>query len=266
LQTHVRFWSIIIFICAGSLPVAAESVRVHYQQGTMHGFLELRSEDGRVIASGELIQVALGDQVTARTLFRFNDGSIDDETAVFSQHRSFRLISYHHTQKGPFFPHPMDISIDPSKGQVTVRSAGKDGKQETNTSHLDLPPDLANGLVPVIVENISPDAPQTTVSMLVATPKPRLIKLVISPQGKDLFSIAWTSHQGAHFEIKINLGGVAGVMAPLVGKQPPNIQIWIVTGEAPTFVREQGPIYPEGPVVNIELARPTWSNSPKPNK
>jgi hypothetical protein len=261
LQTHIRFWSFIVLIWAQGGPHApAEPIPVHYQQGTIHGFLELSSDDGRVLASGDLIQVAHGDQVTARTLFRFKDGSIDEETAVFSQRRNFRLISDHHIQKGPFFPHPMDILIDSRKSQMTVRFAGKDGKEETKTNHLDLPPDLANGMVPFIVENISPDAPQTTVSMLVATPKPRLIKLVISPRGQDHFSVAGASHQGAHFEIKIDLGGVASAVAPLIGKQPPDIQLWIVGGEAPTFIREQGPIYPEGPSVNIELASPAWSN------
>ncbi|HEY6488570.1 MAG: hypothetical protein WCC26_14310 [Terracidiphilus sp.] len=215
-----------------------------------------------MLASGDLIQVAHGDQVTARTLFRFKDGSIDDETTVFSQRHSFRLISDHHIQKGPFFPHPMDVFVDARKNLVTVRSEGKDGKEETNTNHFDLPTDLANGMVPVLCDNIAPDATQTTVSMLVATPKPRLVKLVISPHGEDPFSIGGDSHQGTHFEIKIDLGGVAGIVAPLIGKQPPDIQLWIVGGEAPTFIREQGPNYPEGPVLNIELARPVWPDSP----
>ena len=52
-------------------------------------------------------------------------------------------------------------------------------------------------------------------------------------------------------------------MAPLVGKAPPNIEIWAVTGQAPTFVREQGPIYPDGPVMTIQLVSPTWPDSAK---
>lgn len=219
-----------------------------------------------MLASGDSIQVAHGDQVTARVLFRFKDGSVDDETTVFSQHRTFRLISDRHIQKGPVFPHPMDVSIDTHKNQVTVRSAGKDGAQDANTSHLDLPPDLANGMVPLILENISPDAPQTTIPMLVATPRPRLVKLVISPQDQDSYSVAGAPHRGAHFDIKIDLEGIAGVVAPLIGKQPPDIQLWTTGGEAPTFLREQGPIYPEGPIVSIKLASPVWPDLPERSK
>ncbi|MGA7462873.1 MAG: hypothetical protein WBW69_21735, partial [Candidatus Korobacteraceae bacterium] len=76
-------------------------------QGTLHAFLEVRSEDGQVIASGDTFQVMQGNRVKLRTLFQFKDGSIDDETTVFSQRRTFQLISDHRIQKGPFFPHPM---------------------------------------------------------------------------------------------------------------------------------------------------------------
>jgi hypothetical protein len=238
-------------------------VPVHYRAGTIHGFLEMRSEDGHVLASGDLVQVANGDQITARTTFRFSDGSIDDETTVMSQRHSLRLISDHHVQKGPFFPHPMDVLIDSGKGQVTVHSAGKDGKDEVKTEHLNLPPDLANGMVPLAIENMQPTAPQSTMSMLVFTPSPRVVKLAISRQGEDSFFVVGTSHQGIRYEIKIELGGVAGVVAPIIGKQPPNIQLWIIGGQAPTFVKEQGPIYADGPILTIELARPVWPDSAK---
>jgi hypothetical protein len=243
--------------------IATAEIPVRYVQGTMHGFLELRSEDGHVLASGDLVQVARGGQVTARMLFVFKDGSIDDETTVFSQHGSFRLITDHHIQKGPSFPHPMDVLIDARSKQVTVRSTGKDGKEEVKTDHVDLPLDLANGMVPLVIENIGPNKTETTVSMLVAAPKPRLVKLVISSRGEDSFSLGSSSHKATHYEIKIELGGVAGIVAPVIGKAPPNIQIWIVGGDAATFVREQGPLYPEGPVTTIQLTSPVWPDSPK---
>jgi hypothetical protein len=43
------------------------------------------------------------------------------------------------------------------------------------------------------------------------------------------------------YEIKTELGGVEGMVGPLISKQPPNIQIWIVGGEGPAFVKEEGP-------------------------
>lgn len=265
---RIRFWTCIFAVIAAAMCICglnapAEPVQVHHQEGTIHAFLEMRSDDGHVLASGDVIQVAHGDQITERTTFRFTDGSVDDETTVFSQRHNLRLISDHHVQKGPFFPHPIDVLIDSGKSQVTVHSTDKDGKDEVKTDHMDLPPDLANGMVPLVIENLLPSAQQTTVSMLVFTPSPRIVKFAISRQGEDPFSVVGTSHQGIHYEIKIELGGVAGVVAPLIGKQPPNIELWIIGGQAPTFVKEQGPIYADGPVLTIELARPTWPDSPK---
>jgi hypothetical protein len=242
----------------------SEPVPVRSVQGTIHGFLDLRSEDGQVVASGDSFQVVRGNRITSRTLFQFKDGSIDDETTVFSQRHALQLISDHRIQKGPSFPHPMDVLIDVPTGQVTVHSTGKDGKEEVKTDHLDLPPDLANGMVPVVLENLRPNSPMTTVSMVVATPKPRLVKLVISNVGDDKCFVAGSPRKAIHYDIKIDLGGVAGVVAPLIGKAPPDIQIWTIGGEATTFARERGPLYPEGPMMTIQLASPTWPDTPKP--
>ena len=261
---RLRSWFLISALVCAWLPCAqADSMPVRYVQGTFHGFLELRSGGGVVVASGDSLQVVHGDRITTETLFKFKDGSVDDETTVYSQHRTFQLISDRHIQKGPSFPHPMDVSIDARSGQVTVRSTGKDGKEEVKTDHVSLPPDLANGLVPIVIENLRPDAKEATVSMLVLTPKPRLVKLAISNLGEDNCSVVGAVRKAVHYEIKVELGGVVGVVAPLIGKAPPNIQLWIIRGQAPTFAREQGPLYPEGPMMNIQLASPVWPDSPK---
>jgi hypothetical protein len=235
---------------------------VRHVEGTVHGFLALRSKEGHVLAVGDLFQVVRGDRVTSRLLFRFKDGSIDDETAVFSQRGNFQLITDHHIQKGPSFPNPLDLSIDVRSGQITVRSTGKNGKKEVKREHLDLPPDLVNGLILSIAKNISPETPETKVSMVVASPKPRLVKLAISPHGEEPFSLVGSSRKAMRFEIKIELGGVAGMVAPLIGKQPPNIQIWIIGGEAPAFVKEEGFLYQGGPIWTIQLTSPVWPDLP----
>ena len=262
-SNHVRVWLLLAMLACACLAAQADPTPVRLVQGTFHGFLELRAADGRIVASGDSFQVVHGDRVTSQTLFRFKDGSTDDETTVFSQHHTFQLIAYRRTQKGPTFPHPMDMTIDARSGQVTISTTGKDGKEEVKTDHVDLRPDLANGMVPLVVENMRSDAPDATVSLLVATPKPRLVKLVISKSGEGDYSLGGSPRKAIHYEIKIDLGGVAGVVAPMIGKAPPNIQIWTVGGQAPAFVREQGPLYPDGPMMTIQLVSPVWLESPK---
>lgn len=235
---------------------------VRHTQGTFHGFLELRDASGHIVASGDSLQYLRGDRIIAETLFHYRDGSTDDETTIYTQHHNFHLISDHHIQKGPAFPHPIDVLVE-ANGTVTVRTPGKDGKQDVKTDHLKLPSDLANGLIPIVTENMRPADPQTTVSMIVATPKPRLVKLVITNQGEDTCNIVGIARKAIHYQIKIDLGGIAGVVAPLIGKAPPDIQLWVIPGDAPTFTREIGPTYPEGPPMTIQLASPTWPDAQK---
>ena len=78
-----------------TIPLAAEQVRVRHMEGLMHGFLALRTLDGKRLADGEMTQVAEGDRVTSRLIFRFKDGSVYDDTTIFSQRGAFRLLSSH---------------------------------------------------------------------------------------------------------------------------------------------------------------------------
>ena len=247
----------------GAMPAAPVAVR--HAEGLVHGFLVLRTVAGETLADGDLIQVARGDQVTSRLVFRFKDGSVHDETAVFSQRRNFRLLSDHLVQKGPAFQHPMEVSIEGSTGQVTVRSTDDDGKDKVVTEHLDLPLDVANGLVLTLLKNVRSDAQQMTVSMVAATPKPRLVKLAISPQGEEPFSVGGSSRKATHYIVKVEIGGAAGLVAPLLGKQPPDTHVWILGGEAPAFVKSEGPLYFGGPIWRIELVSPVWPRSKNPD-
>ena len=240
---------------------AAEPVTVRYREGVVRGFLALTTVDGDRLADGDLIQVARGDRVTTRLVFHFKDGSTHDETAVFSQRQRFRLLTHHLVQKGPAFPKPLDMSINAVTGQVVVRYADDHGEQKVETQRLDLPPDLANGLIPTLLKNVRPEA-LPTVSMVVATPKPRLVKLSISNAGKNSFSTGSTNRQATHYVLKIEIGGLSGVLAPLLGKQPPDSHLWILEGEAPAFIRSEQQLFMDGPLWRIELVSPVWSKTP----
>jgi hypothetical protein len=240
----------------------AEPLPVRHVQGTLHGFLTVHADDGKVIAEGDLTQVVRGDRVILHVAFHFGDGSLDDETTIYTQHRVFQLVSDHHIQRGPYFPHPMETTVDARSGQVTVRTTDKDGKEQVDTEHMKLPSDVYNGLTGTVVQNLLPDGPGATVSMVVATPKPRLVKLVFTPGDEESFSLAGSPRKATHFEMKIDLGGVAGVVAPLIGKQPPNFNLWVLEGEAPVVVKETGYLYEDGPTVKLYFASPTWPQSP----
>jgi hypothetical protein len=241
-----------------ALSLIADQVPVRHIEGRIHGFLVLRDLDGKLLASGNLIQLANGNRVTSELSFRFQDGSVHQETAVFSQRRTFQLLTYRLVQKGPAFKRAMDMSLNASTGQVTIHYTDDDGKEKTITDRLKLPADLANGIVTTLLGDIDPKAPKTIVSMLVATPKPRLVKLELSPLGEDSFSVSGAAAKAMRYAVKVDIGGISGVIAPIIGKQPPDTHVWIVGGKAPGFLKSEGPLFQDGPVWRIELASPVW--------
>ncbi len=235
----------------------AAPVPVHYREGSVHGYLALRTLDGKIIASGDLVQKMVGDRVISHLVYRFKDGSIDDEKAVFTQHNQFRLLSDQHIQKGPFFPKPMNVLIRTETGEVTVRYWER-GQEKVETNHLDLPPDLANGIILDVIKNVPQKETETQLSYLAATPKLRLIKLTVMPAGSESFRSAGASRKANRLTVKADLGGIAGLIAPLIGKQPADGKVWIGTGEVPAFIRAEQPLYLGGPLVRTELTSPVW--------
>jgi hypothetical protein len=237
---------------------SASPVAVRYRAGSIHGFLVLTTLDGITIAAGDVAQVTRGDRVTTQVAFRFKDGSRQEETTVYSQRREFHLISYHLVQKGPSFKNPSDLSVACATGQVTVRYTDDDGKEKVANEHLTLPPDLGNGLIPTLLMNIPDGTSKIEVPMVVAGPKPRLVKVVLNAQGTEPFSLGGFNREAVHYVAKIDLGGVAGVVAPMVGKQPPDSQIWILGGEPPVVLKSEALSYMGGPIWRTELASPVW--------
>ena len=243
---------------AGAAP--ADQVPVKYAEGVTHGFLALKAKDGTKIADGELAEVEKDGRVTVRLTFKFKDGSLYDDTVVFTQKGTFRLVSDHVIQKGPSFKTPLESTIDATTGDVHVQPTAN-GKPKEITQKMTLPPDLANGLLPIIIKDISAKGP-STLSLLAFTPKPRLVKLAITPEGEQPFATGGSSHKAMRYVMKIKIGGIAGVVAPLVGKQPPDSQFWVIGGDAPSFVGSEGPLTGDGPVWRIELVSPDIQPTP----
>jgi len=251
-------WAMAMAACTQA--ALAEPVRVRHQEGLVHGFLTVRTLDGALVANGDLIQRAAGARVTTRLTFRFRDGSTREETTVFSQQGRFRLQRSHLVEKGPRFPKPVDLSIEGAGGLVTVRYVDDHGQRQEVIEHMDLPLDLANGMTLTVLKNIGADPPPS-LSMIVATPKPRLVKLSLSRAGSERIAIGGLARQAAHYVVKVEIGGVSGLLAPLLGKQPPDSHVWILQGDAPTFIKSEGPMYAGGPVWRIEVVSPVWPKS-----
>ncbi len=251
--------AILIALTLLALPccLRGQDLTVKYRAGAEHGYLLLHNLKGEILANGEITQVPSRDRVKLHLVFHFRDGSVDDETTVYSQRHTFRLISDRLIQSGKSFPNPCDITIDVRAQQVSVRSLSI-GKPVGTTEHMDLPPGLANGMLFALIQNLPPNSPQIEVPFLAPGLKPRMVKFAITRAGEDQFKIGGRPYKAIKYDVKVNLGGIAGIVAPMIGKQPPDTHVWITHSMVPAIVRVEGALYTEGPVWNIQVASPTW--------
>jgi hypothetical protein len=237
---------------------SAQRIQVRHPEGLVHGFLVLRTLDGRRVADGDLIQEEHGGRVTSRLIYHFRDGSLYEERVVFSESGHFAVREYHLTEKGPTFSTPLEMSIDGGSGRVDVRYTDDDGESHVEQEHMDLPPNLANGLVLIVLKNLRKGQPLPELSMIVPTPKPRLVKLQLSSAGAVRFSTGGVQREATRYAVHVDIGGLTGIIAKVFGKQPPDTHVWILTGEAPAFVKSEGPMFQGGPIWRTELVSPAW--------
>ena len=252
---HCLTAAALLLLCSQTF---AQPVPVQHIQGAVHGFLLIRSESGAILGHADFSQLLTGDHLTIHTVLKFRDGSVDDETAVYIQRNNFEFVSDHHTQRGHFFKEPIDATLE-ANGQFTLRTTDKDGREKVETNHIELPDNICNGFLGGMLGNISPHAGTTTLSMVFPAGKGRLVKLIVTPAGTESFSAVTGDRRSASvFHIHIDLGGVAGVIAPILGKQPHDVTAWIYEEGAPVMVRETGQISEGGPILSIELGGTTF--------
>ena len=226
----------------------AEPVAVRYTEGVTRGFPILRSPSGDVLAQGDLIQIAYADRVENRLVFRFRDGSLYDESVTYDQRGVFTLLSYRVVQRGPSFPETLEASFERETGEYRVRyRADQDSQEEVLSGRFDVPVDAYNGLLCTVLKNLEPGKSQT-VHVVAFTPKPRAIKMLLTPMAQDPVSMGAMVVPATRFHIKPQLGMLASLLVMAL----PDVKTWIANGEAPAFLRFEGPMFFMGPVWRID--------------
>jgi len=239
-------------------PASAALVSVRFVEGVTHGFLVLRTADGVLIASGDLLQVDRRGQVESRMVFRFKDGSVFDERVVFTQQRVFTMQSYRLVRRGPAFSEDAEVSLERASGKYRVNTkARKDGREEVLDGTLELPPDVYNGMVITVAKNL-PQGASETVHIVAFTPTPRLIQLELAPAGERKVVTGELAKTATHYVLRPRLGSWLKLFATLLGRVPPDSHAWIVNDEVPAFVRFEGQLFTMGPVWRIETTSPRW--------
>jgi hypothetical protein len=253
---------VVALFFASVTTLEAAAVAVRFPEGSQQGYLILRGPKGEELAIGDLQQQAREGDIHNRLVLRFKDGSLYDETVVFSQRQTFAMRQYRLIQRGPSFPTALEASIDGPTGRYKVTAREEGEKEETFEGQLALPPDVANGMLAVLLKNL-PQGATRTVHIVAFRPKPLLVELELAPEGVARFSVGDTQRQALHYRLTPKLG-VFGVFASLIGKDVSEYHYWILGGGAPAFLAFEGPLYVDGPVWRVELVSPQWPKGESP--
>jgi hypothetical protein len=120
-------------------------------------------------------------------------------------------------------------------------------------------------MIGTLLANLKPDTPPFKLGLVVPSGgKGRLIHLAITPGEQASFTVAGARRKATVYRMKLDLGGVAGVVAPIICKQPPDIIIWVLEGDPPLFVREIGQLSEDGPILSIEFSGATFPHTSAP--
>lgn len=244
--------------------LTADPIPVHFAEGSIHGFLVLSTPEGRFLAQGDLLEVARGTEIQKTTVFRFKDGSLYQETVVFTQKGAYELQSYRLEQRGPAFTEDTKISLERATGKYRVETkAHKDGRANVLEGTLSLPADVYNGLIPTILRDL-PKGAGAIVHFVAFTPEPKIIQLEIAPSGKTDMMIGEASVPAVHYVLKARLGTWLKIFAKVLGRTPKDAHAWIIDGDVPAFVGFEGQLYSTDPVWRIGLVSPSRSHSGGP--
>lgn len=236
--------------------LTAAQIPVRFAEGATHGFLVLRTQGGQILAQGDLLEAARGAEIHKTTVFRFSDGSLFEETVVFSQQGFYTLQSYKLDQHGPAFTEDTLISLERATGKYRAETNDhKGGPPKVLEGTLDLPPDVYNGMIPTVVKDI-PKGAGETIHFVAFTPEPRLIQLEITPSGEQKVMVGKAAMTAVHFVLKPLLGAWLRIFATVLGRVPPDGHVWIIDSDVPAFVGFEGQLFSTNPVWRIDLLSP----------
>ena len=125
----MRLFLTAITLAIGAAVCSARAqVPVRFPEGSLHGFLELRTDAGALLAHGDLIQTVTDKGLESRMVFHFADtATVFEETVRYTQDGSFAMQEYHLVQRGAVFPFAIDATLSgkaPPDSHAWITTAG----------------------------------------------------------------------------------------------------------------------------------------------
>jgi hypothetical protein len=76
--------------------------------------------------------------------------------------------------------------------------------------------------------------------------------MALTPEGEEQGRVGKNAKPVTRYRVKLELGGLTSLLAPVMGKEPPDLHDWLVAGDVPAFMRFEGPMCQQGPGWRLE--------------
>lgn len=253
----MKRWIVVMgFLMVPHMPAEAKPVDVQLKEGVTQGYIKVSVPAGETIAEGEVSQVAAGaERVVGRMLLRFHNGSHYDETVIFSQNRTFKLLRYSVEQKGPSFPDAFHFELDGATGAYTITELPHSKERPARTGKLELPPDVYNGMTVTLLKNL-PESGQVSFHMLSIGRTPALFPVVVRAEDVETVKTGERKGEALHYTLRPTVGWFTRSLAWLFSETIPEYNFWLIKHDVPAFARFEGSLYRGGPIWRIEQVSP----------
>jgi len=140
-------------------------------------------------------------------------------------------------------------------------------KEEVQSGQFDLPKDVYNGMLIMVLQNL-PKGADETVSVLAFTPTPQVVPVQLHAVEEHSIQLGDRSHKATQYVFTPQLGVIREWLGKVTGKLPAEFHYdcWIMVDGIPSFVRYEGPLQLLGPILRIELVSPHLHAKPDEKK
>ena len=83
----------------------------------------------------------------------------------------------------------------------------------------------------------------------------------LTQEGTDSARVGGATRKANRYLVKLEIGGLTGVVASLIGKEPPDLRYWLIPGEVQGFGKFEGAMFLKGPTWRIEQVPIEWVSS-----
>jgi hypothetical protein len=219
-------------------------------EGDVQAFPGLTDASGKPLAEGRYVQKVEGHLLRIEARYDFPGGRVVVERAALRLHPQIEQESWDWTERvAGRLVRQYEADFRTGKAVATRVDEHKRWKED-----LEIAPGktfAGIGFITVVKALRAQLAPGGHVDLraVAFTPTPRTAPITITREGGEPVRMAGRTIPGDKYTIHVDIPGVARLFV-----DPPDIHIWLVSGEPPAFLRFEGPLCePKDPVVHIDL-------------